>query len=178
MNWRLFASIYTPFIYQYARKNGLQDADAVDLAQETMCSVVRTICDFEYDPKRGSFRGWLLTVVRNALRKRFRTLKHEPRGAGDTQVNALLQQNPDPNVVEDQWDRDYELWLFHKVAQLIRPEFQPKTWDAFWKTTVEGMEVSDVSARLSMSAGAVYIARSRVLARLRSEVSRLETWEP
>jgi len=84
--WRLFASIYTPLVYRYAMKNGLQDADAADVAQETMCNVVRVIKRFEYDPSRGSFRGWLLTVVRNTLRRRFKKAQNQAAGSGDTSV--------------------------------------------------------------------------------------------
>ena len=177
--WRLFASIYTPLVYRYALKHGLQDADAADVAQETMCNVVRAISDFEYDPSRGSFRGWLLTVVRNSMRKRYRQAQHQILGSGDTHVQNLLQQSPDPNPhSDDEWTREYELWLFHKVAKWIRSEFQSKTWDAFWKTTVDGQDVAAVASELSMSPGAIYIARSRVLARIRSEIEKIECWEP
>jgi RNA polymerase sigma factor (sigma-70 family) len=176
--WRLFASIYTPLVYRYAMKNGLQDADAADVAQETMCNVVRAIRSFDYDPSRGSFRGWLLAVVRNALRKRFKRAQNQAAGSGDTGVQAMLQQSPDPQADSDAvWDREYELWLFHKVANWIRGEFQSKTWEAFWKTAVEGIEVATVATELSMSPGAIYIARSRVLARIRSEIQQIETWE-
>lgn len=174
--WRLFASIYTPLIYRYAMKHGLQDADAADVAQETMCNVVRVIRDFQYDPERGSFRGWLLTVVRNTLRKRYRETQHQAVGSGDSGVNAMLQQYSDTNL-EEEWDREYQLWMFHKVAKWIQNEFQSRTWEAFWKTTVDGVEVERVSKELSMSPGAIYIARSRVLAKIRSEIEQLELWE-
>jgi RNA polymerase sigma factor (sigma-70 family) len=176
--WRHFASIYTPLVYRYALKNGLQDADAADVAQETMCNVVRVIRSFEYDPSRGSFRGWLLTVVRNSLRKRYKRAQNQAIGSGDTGVQAMLQQSPDPQADSDEvWDREYELWLFHKVANLIKDEFQSKTWDAFWKTTVDGCEVASVAKELGMSPGAIYIAKSRVLSRIRTEVQQIESWE-
>lgn len=177
--WRQFASIYTPLVYRYALKNGLQDADAADVAQETMCNIVRVICDFKYDPSRGSFRGWLLTVVRNSLRKRYRLAQHQSLGSGDTGVHELLHQSPDSSSLsaDAAWDREYELWLFHKVANWIKGEFQSKTWDAFWKTTVDGLDVASVASELAMTCGAIYIARSRVLARIRAEIERLESWE-
>ena len=176
--WRLFASIYTPLVYRYAMKNGLQDADAADVAQETMCNVVRVIRSFEYDPSRGSFRGWLLTIVRNTLRKRFKKTQNQAAGSGDTAVQSLLQQSPDPQSDSDEsWDREYELWLFHKVSKWIQSEFQNKTWQAFWQTAVEGREVASVAEELGISAGAIYIAKSRVLARIRTEVQQIESWE-
>lgn len=176
--WRLFASIYTPLVYRYALKNGLQDADAADVAQETMCNVVRVIRSFQYDPSRGSFRGWLLAVVRNTLRKRFKKLQNEALGSGDTSVHSMLQQCPDLQSDADEvWDREYEMWLFHKVASWIKNEFQMNTWEAFWKTAVEGQEVAVVAKELGMSPGAIYIARSRVLARIRAEILQIESWE-
>ena len=174
--WRQFASIYTPLVYRYSLKNGLQDADAADVAQETMCSVVRVIRDFQYDPSKGSFRGWLLSVVRNCLRKRFRQSKSAAIGSGDTGVHEMLQQQADENG-ELEWDREYELWMFHTAANQIQNEFQSRTWQAFWMTTVEGSDVSKVASELGMSAGAIYIARSRVLARIKSTVEQIESWE-
>ena len=176
--WRLFASIYTPLVYRYAMKSGLQDADAADVAQETMCNVVRVIRRFEYDPSRGSFRGWLLTVVRNTLRRRFKKAQNQAAGSGDTRVQSMLQQSPDPLTENDEdWDREYELWLFHKVANMIKSEFHAKTWGAFWRTAVEGSEVASVAVELGISPGAIYIAKSRVLARIRTEVQKIESWE-
>jgi len=90
----------------------------------------------------------------------------------------MLQQSPDPLSENDEvWDREYELWLFHNVANWLKNEFQSKTWEAFWKTAVEGREVVSVAAELGMSAGAIYIAKSRVLARIRTEVQQIESWE-
>jgi RNA polymerase sigma factor (sigma-70 family) len=174
--WRLFASIYTPLVYRYAMKNGLQDADAADVAQETMCSVVRVICDFQFDPSRGSFRGWLLTVARNTLRKRFRQAQRQPMGSGDTGVHAMLQQCSEDDS-DQVWNREYELWMFHKVAKLVLHEFQRRTWDAFWRTTVDGVDIDTIARELAMSPGAIYIARSRVLARIRAEIEQIESWE-
>jgi RNA polymerase sigma factor (sigma-70 family) len=174
--WRLFASIYTPLVYRYAIKHGLQDADAADTAQETMCNVVRAIRNFQYDPKRGSFRGWLLTVVRNTLRKQYRHAHYRELGSGDSGVHEMLEQCTDGNSDPD-WDREYQLWTFHKVAKWIQHEFQIRTWEAFWKTTVDGVDVEKVSKELCMSPGAIYIARSRVLARIKSEIEKIEMWE-
>lgn len=88
----------------------------------------------------------------------------------------MLEQYSDGDS-DQEWEREYQLWVFHKVANWIQHEFQNRTWEAFWKTTVDGVEVEKVSKELSMTPGAIYIARSRVLAKIRSEIDQLELWE-
>lgn len=174
--WSEFVELYTPLLYSYAIKAGLQDADAADVAQESMCDVVRSIRSFEYDASKGSFRGWLLTVTRNRIRKRMSHAQRRSAGSGDTAVYQLLQAQPQESedAIDNAWQREYELRLFHWAAQRVRPEFRDTTWQAFWSTTVENIAIEQVATRLGLSVGAVYIARSRVLARLRIVVSELE----
>src|SRR5262249_40854979 len=107
--WSQFVDIYAPLVYGYARKCGLQDADAADITQEVLRSVSTAAKKLEYDPKRGSFRGWLFTVVRNRLRNFLASRAHKERGSGDTEQHLLLQEQPAP---KEQWDQDYEQHLF------------------------------------------------------------------
>lgn len=172
-SWMEFVHIYTPLLYAYALKAGLQDSDAADVAQETLSQVIRHIGRFEYQRDRGTFRGWLFTIARNGIRKHANRGKRMVRGSGDTDHQALLDQAPSPNG-EDPWEMEYQRRLFEMAAERIREEFRPATWQAFWRTSVEGIEASRVSEELRMSLGAVYIARSRVLTRLREEVRRLD----
>ena len=92
--WSDFVALYTPRIYSYGLKYGLQDADAADVAQETMCNLVRTIQQFHYDAKQGSFRGWLVTVARNVIRRRFNENVKKAKGSGKTSMLDLLAQQP------------------------------------------------------------------------------------
>lgn len=174
--WSEFVALYTPLLYSYAIKAGLQDADAADVAQESMCDVVRSIRSFEYDASKGSFRGWLLTVTRNRIRKRMSPSQRRSTGSGDTAVHQLLQEQPQAseNAIEQAWEQEYQLRLFHWAAERIRSEFRDATWQAFWKTTVENIPIEQAAESLGVTAGAVYVARSRVLARLRTVVSELE----
>src|SRR5260370_19628198 len=82
--WSQFVDLYGPLIYDFARTQGFQDADAADLMQETLQAVSGAIGRLEYDPKRGSFRGWLFTVVRNKLRNFLAKRQRQGRGSGDT----------------------------------------------------------------------------------------------
>jgi RNA polymerase sigma-70 factor (ECF subfamily) len=171
--WGEFVALYAPLIYAYGRRHGLQDSDAADLSQEVLRRVARSAARFEYDPARGSFRGWLLTVTRNEVRKQAARRTREEAGTGDTDVRQLLEQQPDDRDAEA-WQRDYQWNLFQWAADRVRGEFRDPTWQAFWRTAVLSEEVEDVARALGLTAGAVYVARSRVTARIRQEIQAAE----
>ena len=170
--WTEFVAIYAPLVYGFGRKHGLQDADAADLTQDVLRSVNSAIARLAYDPERGSFRGWLFTIVRNKLRNFLSRQSGHDRGKGGTSAQVLLEAQPqrqDEQIAA--WDREYEERLFRWAADKVRDSFEVTTWQAFWLTAVEGQNASAVSQRLGLSVGAVYIAKSRVLARLREQVA-------
>src|SRR5687768_5078741 len=169
--WGEFVQLYAPLIHAYSMRRGLQDADAADLVQDVMRIVTRSAGAFEYDRSRGSFRGWLLTVTRNELRKAIARRQKHPAGSGDTQMAGFLAEQPDERSDADQWDREYRWNRFHWAAERVKSEFREATWLAFWRTVVEGQSVETVAAALGITVGAVYIARSRVTARIRQEVA-------
>ena len=171
--WTEFTRLYAPLLHAYGLKHRLQDADAADLAQETLRNVLRAAPEFVYDPARGSFRGWLYTIARNEIRKAAaRAAGRAVTGGSD--VRDLLDAAPDPAADRDEWDREYRLNLFHWAAGRVRAEFREATWQAFWRTAVGGEEVAAVAADLGMTAGGVYVARSRVTARIREEIRAVE----
>ena len=173
--WAEFVEIYAPLIHGYSRRRGLQEADAANLTQDVLSKVMSHAERFEYDPSRGRFRGWLLTLTRNRVNDHFSGLKRQTRGSGDTGVRAVLEQFSEQDEQdEEQWDSDYQHRLFHWVAEKIRDEFQETTWRAFWSTAVDGQAAKQVAEQLSMSVGAVYIAKSRVLARLKIHVRAVD----
>ncbi|MEQ1830302.1 MAG: sigma-70 family RNA polymerase sigma factor [Pirellula sp.] len=171
--WGEFVEVYMPLIYSYGLKHGLQAPDAADLSQDTMRQVVRSIETFDYDPNRGSFRGWLLTVARNQLRRMMNQRDGSTSGSGDTSVAIMLSQQASPSE-EASWEREYQLQLFRWAAQEVRNEFRESTWQAFWLSVVEEISIAEVSQRLQLTPGAIYIARSRVLARIRSAIAKVE----
>ena len=172
--WREFVSLYMPLLYRYALKAGLQDSDASDVAQDTMRQVVRNIDHFEYDSKRGSFRGWLLTIARNIIRNHWNHSPTKVRGTGDTAMISLLHEQPSKEE-KDHWEVEYQKRLFEVAAEKIRGSFRESTWQAFWLSSVDGLDSAEVASRLGMTPGAVYIARSRVIAKMRVEVARLSS---
>ncbi len=173
--WREFVQLYGPVVYGFARKRGLQDADAADLMQEVLRSVARNAEKMEYDPARGTFRGWLYTVTRNKIYNFLNGQRNRPRGAGDSAAQERLDAVADKAADrDDDWELEYRRRLSARAMELVEHEFQPNTWKAFWGTAVEGRAAQEVGAELKMSPGAVYVAKSRVLARLREEVQRLQ----
>src|SRR5436305_555111 len=169
--WADFVAVYAPLVYGLARRHGLQDADAADLSQDVLRAVVQAAPRFAYDPARGSFRGWLFTVARNRIRRRAVEGKKELPTEGSLES---VEEQAAPDEADAVWDREYQERLWQWAAEKVKGSFRPTTWQAFWRTAVEGRAPQEVAAELGMSPGAVYIARSRVLARLREQVQELQ----
>jgi RNA polymerase sigma factor (sigma-70 family) len=171
--WEQFVEIYAPLVYGFARRRGLQDADAADLTQETLQSVTRAAKELDYDPKRGSFRNWLLTVVRNKVNTFLARRKPGHQGSGGTDAYNLLCEQPDLEQGA-QWDHEYDRQLFVWAAAQIRDSFENSTWQAFWLTAVEGKSGKVVAQELGLSVAAVYLAKGRVMARLKEKVQSVD----
>jgi RNA polymerase sigma-70 factor (ECF subfamily) len=172
--WTQFLEVYGPLIYGYARKRGLQDADAADLTQLCLRQVAAHVGSLEYDPQRGTFRGWLFTIVRNKLLDFRDTLRRPDQGSGDSAIQRFLEEQPQPDDEGREWDRDYLRRLLAWAAEQLRPHIQETTWQAFWQTAVDGEPAREVGQRLGLTAAAVYLARSRVMARLREMIREVE----
>jgi RNA polymerase sigma-70 factor (ECF subfamily) len=170
--WRLFVDLYGPLVYGLGRKHGLQDADAADLTQDVLQSVASAVRSLVYDPRRGAFRGWLYTIARNRLLD-LKRRKCLVQGSGDSGMQQWLEEQPAPGEPESDWDRDYERRVFAWAAERVRVDFRPSTWQAFWLTAVEGLTSEEAARQLGLSLGAVHVARSRVLARLKETVRPL-----
>lgn len=172
--WREFVTLYQPLIYRLARRQGLQDADALDLGQEVFRTVARAIERYDLDPARGSFRGWLFRITRNLLINFLTRRPYRLRGSGSTSIQELLEAQPvdDPSATAV-FEGEYRRRVLRWAADEIQAEFTPSTWRAFWLTAVDGRVPAAAAAELGLSVGAVYIARSRVLARLKARIQQL-----
>jgi RNA polymerase sigma-70 factor (ECF subfamily) len=172
--WKQFVDLYAPLVYGYARKAGLQDADAADLSQEVLGAVAGAVGRLEYDPRRGAFRNWLFTVVRRKLSNWRAALGNRHRGSGDTATQNLLDNCPAPESAEAEWEAEWERRLVAWAFEQVRPDVAEVTWQAFWRTAVEGQSTKQVAADLGVSIGVVYHARSRVVARLKELVQSVQ----
>ena len=169
--WGEFLEIYQPLIFRLLRRFGLQDADAREVTQEALLSVAKAVERWKDDPSRGSFRGWLATITRNLVVNFLIRQARHPRGTGDSGFARWLNEVPSPDCQESQLFRlEHRRQIFWWAASEIENEFRSESWRAFWETSVAGREVADVARELKMSAGAVYVARSRVMKRLREKV--------
>jgi RNA polymerase sigma factor (sigma-70 family) len=173
--WTEFMEIYEPLVYRLARRRGFQDADAADISQEVFRSAAAAIDRWYDNPQRGSFRAWLFLIARNLMINAFRARRRRPLATGSSDVCRLLNSQPasdddDSQLVED----EYERRLFHWAAEQVRGEFRDSTWQAFWRTSVDGRPVKLVADELRISTGAIYIARSRVMARLKKKIEEVE----
>jgi RNA polymerase sigma-70 factor (ECF subfamily) len=166
--------IYAPLIYRFAQRHGLQDADAADLTQEVLGAVARSAARLDYDPGRGSFRGWLLRVVRNEMYDFGAARRRQQCGTGDTDVKRRLEEQPAPPEEEvAAWEKEYERQLFASACEQVRQDFHGPTWRAFWLTAIQGKSGKEVADLLGMTTAAVYLAKRRVIARLREQIDHL-----
>lgn len=174
--WSEFLEIYQPLIQRLIRQRGLQEADACEVTQEVFIAVSGAIGRWETNASRGSFRGWLATIARNLVVNFLIRQTRHPRGTGDSDFARWLDDVPAADCGESQlFDLERRRQVFLWATGEIESEFRPDTWRAFWETSVTGRAVSEVASDLKMSAGAVYVARSRVMKRLREKVEEADT---
>ena len=173
--WTEFLAIYEPLIYRLATSKGFQDADARELTQEVVLAVSRAIDRWDPNPERGSFRGWLFRIARNLMVNFLAQRRSRPLAIGDTDFNRLLNQQPSAAADESRYfDHEYRRQTFHWAAERVRGEFHEHTWQAFWQTCIDGKAVKEVANELQISVGSVYVSRSRVMARLKKEIERVD----
>jgi len=173
--WQEFVEVYEPLVYRLIRRGGLQDADAQEVTQQVLVAVAGAVDRWQVDPAKGSFRGWLATIARNLLTNYLVRQRRHARGTGGTDFQRLLAEHAAPAGPESALVAlEYRRSLFRWAAERVRGQVQRATWEAFWQTAVAGRPVADVAAELGSSPGAVYVARSRVIRRLRQEVEAFE----
>jgi RNA polymerase sigma-70 factor (ECF subfamily) len=166
--WQEFVDLYVPVIYGYAQRQGLQDADAVDLCQEVLGAVAGAVCRLDYDPDRGTFRGWLFTIVRRKL-SNWRRDRHRQSG-GERAARQRPVAGAGAGDVEAAWEAEWQRRVFAWACEQARRDVSAATWEAFWRTAIDGRSGKEVAADLGLSVAAVYLARRRVVARLKELV--------
>ncbi len=168
--WHEFASIYRPAIYRLARRRGLQDADAEDLAQRVLVSVSGAIQTWEKDEKRGTFRAWLLRVARNAIINAITRRPPDIAMGGSNASEPLDMPHTDEEAIRKLVEDEHRRAVFRWAAAEVRSEFHDTTWKAFYRTAVDGISIEDAAAEIDRTTGSVYAARSRVMRRLKAKV--------
>jgi RNA polymerase sigma-70 factor (ECF subfamily) len=169
--WNEFVELYQPLIFRVASNRGLQEADARDVTQEVLARVCRVIESWDGEQRNSTFRGWLFRITRNLTIDYLRSARQGRLRLQTLNADNDLDQLPDPNSGDSsEFYLYFERQIFALAARRVQTEFQPKSWQAFWQTEVLRQPVAHVAEKLEMSRGAVYVARSRVIARLKREV--------
>lgn len=169
--WDQFALIYGPVIYRVGLGRGLQTADAEDLVQEVLLAVHLSLGKWLERTDRGSFRAWLVRVARNEAVDSL-TRRSTQALNGGSEAQQKLAQLCDPHDLFSALDREYEQTLFRQAAESVRKEVTESVWLAFWLTSVEGYLPLEAAAKLKTSVGNIYVARSRVMSRLKEHVAQ------
>ncbi len=167
-DWTTFVELYTPLIFYWARKIGLQTNDAADLAQEVLTLAFQKLPSFEYDASK-SFRGWLRTVTLNRYRE---TLRKKSIGAAPA-THSVLASIAQPGAAESTWDLNYQQALVGRAMQILESEFQPTTWAALKRYVFDGQPAADAAKENGLSIWTVYAAKSRLMSRMRETLDGL-----
>jgi RNA polymerase sigma-70 factor (ECF subfamily) len=169
--WHRLVHLYGPLVFQWCRRSQLRAEDAADISQEVFRTVAARIADFRRTRPGDSFRGWLWTITRYKIGDHLRRLQRQPAAAGGSEAHLRLLELPEQAPEEDSPTETAN--LVHRALDLIRPEFEDRTWQAFWRATIEGHAPRDIAAELGVTPDAVRMAKSRVLRRLRQELPDL-----
>jgi RNA polymerase sigma-70 factor (ECF subfamily) len=167
--------LFGPTVYQQCRSAGLQAADSSDVVQDVFRAVATRIRSFSRGRPNGTFRGWLWTITRNKIADHCHCLhKHpEAQGGTDAQIRLANLAVPESTDSDEQPGSQKTTSLYQRALQLLQSDFEGQTWKAFWRVSVDGCTPAEVADELGMSVNAVYIAKTRVLRRLREELGDL-----
>ncbi len=177
--WQRIIQLYGPLVYGWARRYGLRPDDASDVTQETFTVVSQQLVRFDSERTGASFRGWLRMVCRNKAIDFFRNQSNRLEGRGGSTHQSIMLSIPTPvlqcDLAPDDVSENRERQqVILRAIETIRGSFERTTWQAFWRTSVDGVDPQSVAEELGMRRWAVYKCRSRVLHRLRTELLGLE----
>ncbi len=172
--WEKLTRLYSPVVYDWAKQAGLQPTDASDVMQNVFQTLTSRLHQFERRNGADSFRGWLYTMTKNKVRDHFREKKQRAQAFGGTAAQEMFQDLPESPPDEASSDGKSEIsGVRQRALELISGDFESRTWQSFYRTTVQGDAPQDVADDLGISVWAVYKARSRVLTKLRTEFADL-----
>jgi RNA polymerase sigma-70 factor (ECF subfamily) len=172
--WKHLTDLYRPLILGWLNRQGVPARDLEDLSQEVLLSVVKQLPGFQHSGNRGAFRSWLRTIVCRRTADYWRALDAGAQASGGSGATAALQQLADPDSeLNRQWDEEHDRYVLHCLLDLVQEEFEPITLQAFRRLALDGVSGAEAAQELGLSVTAVYVAKSRVLARIRQEAEGL-----
>lgn len=173
-SWNRMAELYTPLLRCWAERYNVQKADVDDLIQEVLLAMSRDLESFEHNGRVGAFRTWLKTVLIHRLKNAWRTRNRQPAAGQASWIESRLAELEDPSSqLSQQWDQEHDRFVLKQLLRQTEPNFSESTWAAFHRVAIEGQPADLVARDLELSLNAVFIAKSRVLRRLREEAAGL-----
>lgn len=169
-SWNRLVELYAPLMHGWLRWYEVNEADADDLVQEVLTVVCQELPQFNHNARIGAFRSWLRKILVHRLQNYWRGKKQLPPAKGGSSLLEHLNQLEDENSqLSHIWNEQHDRQVIARLMELVRPKFEPKTWEAFRRQMFEGQEAREIAADLGLGIGSVYMARNRVLAALRGE---------
>lgn len=175
--WSEFLVIYEPLVLRLMRRRGLQESDARDTTQQVLLRISGAIDRYQPDGADASFRRWLFRLARNVVVTFLTRQSRMPRAVDDEHLADLFETNLVRNPESDLFDDEYRQQLLAWAIEHVQREFRDKTWQAFVESAIRGRPITDVARELNLSPGSIYVARSRIIARLRTTVAEFEAAE-
>jgi len=170
--WQRLVDLYGPVVYRWCRQLGVGRADAADVVQEVFAAVAAGAIRFRRETPEHSFGAWLRTITRSKVCDHFRRRRGLLDAEGGTNAQQRLLNLPE--AAEESLSLSATLKpdsrFVHRALEVVRAEFEPRTWDAFWRIAVDGQSPAEAAEAMRLSLSAVYQAKSRVLRRLRREL--------
>ncbi len=172
--WKDLLDLYRPLILGWLNRQGVPPRDLEDLSQEVLLSVVKHLPGYQHSGQRGAFRSWLRTIVCSRTVDYWRATNGNIQASGGSGATAALQEIADPDsALNRQWDEEHDHYVVDCLLDLVEAEFEPMTLKAFRRVTLDGVSGIEAARELGLSVAAVYMAKSRVLQRIRQEAEGL-----
>jgi RNA polymerase sigma-70 factor (ECF subfamily) len=169
--WKRMTMLFLPVVHRWVRTANIPEHDAGDVVQEVFLSVLQSIGKFHRNEAGDTFRGWLRRITQFKSIDYHRRKVNQPNAVGGSDAFQRVHDLPDIPI-DDDAQQDFDE-ITSRALELVREEFEPRTWAAFHAIVIQQRPASDVAVENAMSLGAVYVAKSRVLKRLRSELDGL-----
>jgi RNA polymerase sigma-70 factor (ECF subfamily) len=172
--WNDLTELYRPLIRGWLKRQGVRAHDVEDLSQEVLLSVVKHLPDFQHSGRRGAFRSWLRTILWSRTADYFRAIEPATQARGGDAAAEILRNIVDPDgELNHRWDEEHDLYVVRCLLSLVEEEFEPLTLQAFRRLALDGVSGAEAARELGLSVSAVYVAKSRVLARIRQKAEGL-----
>src|SRR5262249_48364218 len=172
--WKDLTELYRPLIFGWLNRQGMPARDLEDLSQDILLSVVTHLPTFQHSGNPGAFRSWLRTIVCRRTTDYWRSADPGSQATGGSGATAALHQIEDPQSdLNRQWDEEHDQYVLNCLLDLVEEEFEPSTLQAFRRLALEGASGAEAAEELGLSVAAVYMAKSRGLARIRREAEGL-----